>query len=105
MRLSEPARRRAKVWFHRSRAVLWALIGAVSFLLGWQNSVVLVWVASVYANVVSDWGAAEAADDRKVLQRLDQLAAEVDDTRRLVLLVLAHMPRTESGPGSQTPGP
>lgn len=64
--------RSAVVWFHRARAVGWAVIGAVSFPLGWADSVVLVWIASVYANTVSDWGAAEAADNREVL---DELAA------------------------------
>lgn len=64
---------RRKVWFHRARALGWALLGAVSFALGWQNSVALVWGASVYANVVSDLGAAEAADDRKVLDHLRRI--------------------------------
>lgn len=62
-----------RVWLHRGRAVLWAIAGVASFPLGWANSVALVWFASVYANVVSDWGAAEAADDREVLDRLDRI--------------------------------
>lgn len=64
---------RAKVWFHRSRAAIWILIGALSFRYGWNDSVTLVWIASLYANVVSDIGAAEAADDRAVTGRLDRL--------------------------------
>lgn len=63
----------AKVWFHRSRAILWAILGIVSFPLGWANSVALVWAASVYANVLTDISAAEAADDREVLARLDRI--------------------------------
>jgi hypothetical protein len=42
-------------------------------LLGWQNQVSLVWLASIYANVVSDWGAGEAADDEDVIKRLGQI--------------------------------
>ncbi|MCX5066638.1 hypothetical protein OOJ91_12190 [Micromonospora lupini] len=64
---------RWKVWFHRSRAVVWMAVGALSFPLGWANSVVLVWVASLNANVVTDIGAAEAADDRNVTARLDRI--------------------------------
>lgn len=61
------------VWLHRGRACCWAVIGALSFVFGWQNSVALVWSASVYANIVSDIGAAEAADDRRVTDRLDRI--------------------------------
>lgn len=67
---------RLVVWLHRSRAAAWAALGALSFPLGWANSVVLVWIASVYANVVSDWGAGEAADDRRVLDELAAVRAE-----------------------------
>jgi hypothetical protein len=58
---------------HRGRAGCWAIIGVLSFIFGWANSVALVWAASVYANVVSDIGAAEAADDRRVTDRLDRI--------------------------------
>jgi hypothetical protein len=64
---------RAKVWFHRSRAIAWLIVGAVTFALGLADSVALVWMASVYANAVSDWGAAEAADDRAIHERLDRI--------------------------------
>lgn len=61
----------ARVWFHRCRSMAWMTVGALSFPLGWANQIVLVWVASLYANVASDWAAAEAADDRKITRRLD----------------------------------
>jgi hypothetical protein len=64
---------RAKVWFHRSRAIAWLVVGAITFAFGLADSVALVWVASVYANTVSDWGAAEAADDRALHERLDRI--------------------------------
>ncbi len=68
-----------KVWFHRSRAILWAVLGLVSFPLGWANSVALVWAASVYANVLTDISAAEAADDRQILERLDRIEKMLAD--------------------------
>lgn len=74
---------RWKVWFHRSRAVVWMIVGALSFPLGWANSVALVWVASLYANVVTDIGAAEAADDRTILARLDRLEELLIELREL----------------------
>lgn len=61
---------RAMVWFHRFRAIVWAAL-IVPALLWWPESVAFVIIASVYANVVSDWSAAEAADDREVLDKLD----------------------------------
>lgn len=70
---------RGKVWFHRSRAIVWAIIGAVSFLLGWQDSVVLVWIASLYANISTDWGSGEAADDRDLINRLNRIEHRLDE--------------------------
>lgn len=68
---------RLKVWFHRSRAIAWIAVGAVSFWRGWSDSVTLVWAASLYANIVSDWTAAEASDDRDVIARLERIEAAV----------------------------
>jgi hypothetical protein len=75
---------RRKIWFHRSRAIIWLVVGALSFVFGWQNSVVLVWIASVYANTVSDLGAAEAADDREVTGRLDDVSERLDRIEALL---------------------
>lgn len=60
------------VWFHRGCAVVWALL-LIPALLFWPDSVAFVIIASVYANVKSDWGAAEAADDHRVLARIDRI--------------------------------
>jgi hypothetical protein len=61
------------VWFHRSRAVLWGVIGIASFAFGFASNVMVVWIASLYANIVSDWTAGEAADDRTVLNAIEEL--------------------------------
>lgn len=66
---------RRRVWFHRGRAIAWIIAGVVAWLLGWSELVAAVWIASVYANVMSDWAASEAADDRGVLDRLDRIEA------------------------------
>lgn len=63
---------KGRVWFHRTSAIVWAAL-IVPALIWWPDSVAFVIAASVYANVKSDWGAAEAADDREVLDRLDQI--------------------------------
>lgn len=82
--MTVPRRRRRswKVWFHRSRALAWVAL-TLAALRWWPDSVAFVIVMSGYANVVSDWGVSEAADDRAVLQRLDEverrLAADPDD--------------------------
>lgn len=59
-----------RIWFHRSRAVGWVLLGIATFIFGLQDSVVMVWIASVYANVVSDWTAGEALDHKDLTKRL-----------------------------------
>jgi hypothetical protein len=64
---------RRKVWFGRGRALLWVVLGALSFPLGWSDSVVLVWIASVYANVESSVASSEAADDSQLNERLDRI--------------------------------
>lgn len=62
-----------RVWFNWISAGLWLALGIASFPLGWSGSVVMVWLASVYANVKTDWGAAEAADDKEVVERLERI--------------------------------
>lgn len=67
-----------RVWFHRVSSIAWVLIGGIAFLLGWNQAIWAVWIASVYANVKSDWAAAEAADDSAVLARLDEIERKLD---------------------------
>lgn len=67
-----------RVLLHRADAAFWVVLGAVSFPIGWANSVVLVWIASVYANVKSGWSAAEAADNREVLAELRRVCERLE---------------------------
>lgn len=84
----------ARVWSYRARAAAWAAAGVWSFVTGRQESVALVWLASIYANVATDLGAAQAADDRRVL---DELARLHD---RVAALDCACTPNTQpSDPG------
>lgn len=69
------------VWVHRARAIGWLVLGVAAFPLGWAGMVEVVWMASVYANVFTDWGAGEAADNSEILQRLDKM--EDTHARRL----------------------
>jgi hypothetical protein len=71
-----------RVRLARLRAIAWAVVGIVSFPLGWANSVVLVWIASVYANVASEVAAGEAADDEAVLTELRALREQVETLRQ-----------------------
>lgn len=66
------------IWFHRARGIAWAVFGLVSFMLGWQNNISLVWFASVYANALTDWGAGEAADDRELKAQLRRMEKKQD---------------------------
>ncbi len=68
----------AQVWFFRGRALVWVAVGAWSFLAGQADSVTLVWIASLYANVATDLGGAAAADDRRVLDELAAIRHRLD---------------------------
>ena len=68
---------RRKVWFHRGGAVFWTLMVIPAFLW-WQEAIWFVIAASLYANIKSDWGAAEAADDREVVDLLTQISRKLD---------------------------
>lgn len=86
---------RRKIWAHRALAAAWAAVGIVSFPLHWANSVVLVWIASVYANVASEMSTAEAADDRAVVDRIDR----VERNQKLIIAKLdALLEQRKRGP-------
>ena len=66
-----------KVWFHRSRSIVWG-ISLIPAILWWQTSILFVIVASVYNNVVSDWAASEAADDSVVTEQMEALEKRLE---------------------------
>jgi hypothetical protein len=78
-RFFRPVNRR--VWFHRGGAAFWTLMAIPAFLW-WQDAIWFVIACSLYANIKSDWGAAEAADDTAVMDRLAEIERKLD----LVLL-------------------
>lgn len=53
------------------------MLGVLAQLTGWSSSIPLLWFASVYANVKSDVGAAEAADNGEVMQLLREMNARL----------------------------
>lgn len=67
------------VWFNRACAIGWVVAGVASFPLGWAYSVAFVTIASIYANVKTDWGTAEAADDTEVLKELRELKQLIEE--------------------------
>ena len=71
---------RRKVWFHRAAAIGWAL-ALPAALKWWPQSVAFVIVASVWANTYTSWGAAEAADDREVIERLERIETMLRDLK------------------------
>lgn len=81
----------------RLRAIAWAAVGLASFALGWADSVVLVWVASVYANVVGELGAAEAADDEAVLAEVRALQQQVTELHSIIRAKAGTVDHAEAG--------
>lgn len=82
--MKDGTRRNLSVWQYRVRAALWVIAGVVSFPLGWANSVALVWIASLYANVATDLSGAAAADNRELIKLLKEVrAGQLEILRRL----------------------
>lgn len=54
---------------HLIRAWFWPAMIPVVFLLGWQNSVVIVFLYSTYANFTGDLGAYEGAKARQQAEK------------------------------------
>lgn len=92
--MKDDTKRKVKVWVHRSRAIVWAVVGAASFPLGWANSVVLVWIASLYANISTDLGTAEASDNRELIGLLE----EIRDQNTEILARLPKRPNSSKRP-------
>jgi hypothetical protein len=48
-------------WIHLASAIFWIPFALFVFAVGWENSVFLIFLLSVYANFKTDWGAFHAA--------------------------------------------
>jgi hypothetical protein len=59
--------------FNRASAAFWLVLGVVAQFTGLSSSIPMLWFASVYANVKSDVGAAEAADNGEVMDLLREM--------------------------------
>lgn len=81
------------VWFNRISALVWLGLSIPAFLF-WRDSVMFVIAASIYANVKSDVGAAEAADDRTVLDKL----AEIEERLSVVQSALTATKKVSMAP-------
>jgi hypothetical protein len=73
----------AKVKFNRISAVVWLILLPFSLWL-WPQSVAFVIIASVYANIKSDWGIAEAADDTKVIKLIKYVIRLLEEIKMAV---------------------
>jgi hypothetical protein len=65
---------RRRVWIHRAATILCLLL-AVPGVLWWRNSILFVIMLSLATQAWTSYGAAEAADDREVTDRLDRIEA------------------------------
>lgn len=59
-----------KIWFNKTAAVVWTVVGVASFFTGWAYTIWFVVACSIWANVFSSWSTAEAIDDRVLLRKL-----------------------------------
>lgn len=71
-----------RVWFHRISAIIWMLL-TIPALIWLKDAIWFVIIASIYANVKSDWAASEAADDSSVLQELKEVNRKLDEVLAL----------------------
>lgn len=74
-------RRMSRRRVHQGLALLWVLL-LVPAWMWWQESILFVIFASIYANAVGEWSAAEASDDRVVLREIRHLKIQLATLRR-----------------------
>lgn len=68
--MPRPGRR--KVWLHRGLAVFFLLL-AYPAAKWWAESILFVILLSLATQVSTEWGAAEAADDTELADRLTRI--------------------------------
>lgn len=72
-----------RVLVHGGIALIWAIL-AVPAWFWWRDSVLFVIIASIFANVYAAVSALEAADDTKVMQRLDKQDRQLNRLEQLI---------------------
>lgn len=75
------AKLRRKVWTHRAVALFFVLL-TYPAIRWWQNSILFVILLSLATQASTEWGAAEAADDRDVADRLDRIETALTELSR-----------------------
>jgi hypothetical protein len=68
---------RRRVWVHRAATIICVLL-AIPGILWWRESVLFVILISLATQAWTSLGAAEAADDREVCDRLDRIEKLLD---------------------------
>lgn len=68
---------RRRVWVHRTATIICVLLVAPA-LLWWRDSVLFVILISLATQAWTSFGAAEAADDREVLDGIARVEAKLD---------------------------
>ncbi len=66
------ARSRRKVWIHRGLALFFTLL-AIPATIWWKQSILFVILLSLATQISTEIGAAEAADDQTLAERLDRI--------------------------------
>jgi len=65
------------VWLHRGLAILFIAL-AIPAVLWWKTSILFVIMLSLATQVSTEFGAAAAADDRDLANRLTHIEAQLD---------------------------
>jgi hypothetical protein len=74
---------RGRVLFHKCSSVTWMVLLIPSWLW-WNSSILWVITISIYANIKSDWAAAEASDDHKVREEINELKTMINELTTLI---------------------
>ncbi len=69
---------RRKVWLHRALALICVALAYPAYRW-WRDSILFVILLSLATQATTSWGAAEAADDNEVCDRLDRIERLLKD--------------------------
>lgn len=69
-----------RVLFHKCSSIAWVLLLIPSWLW-WNSSILWVITISIYANIKSDWAAAEASDDSTLIEEIKELKTMINELR------------------------